>query len=67
MSTLVNYSTISQLAANFLKTGDIDPVQAVNIACDCYLPSDYIATPAAIRENIYKAMANLQKMRRQAS
>ncbi|MGI0487013.1 hypothetical protein ACN4EK_16350 [Pantanalinema rosaneae CENA516] len=64
---LVDYSSVSQLSANFLKMGARDPVEAVNLACDCYLPDTYSPMPAEIVENIQKVGRRLAKMKRQAS
>jgi hypothetical protein len=64
---LVDYSSISQLSANFLRMGARDPVEAVNLACDCYLPDSYVAMPVTVVENIQKVGQRLAKMKKQAS
>jgi hypothetical protein len=63
---LVDYSSISQLSANFLKHGSKDPVEAVNMACDCYLPDNYTASPANVVESIDKVRQKLKRMKRKA-
>lgn len=52
-SVLADYSSVSQLAANFLSKGVAsNPVEAVDLACDFYLPEGYIAKPAEIKARI---------------
>jgi hypothetical protein len=65
---MVDYSSISQLSANFLKNGVVkDPVEAVTMACDCYLPDRYTATPSQLLENINQLSRRLDNTRQKAS
>jgi hypothetical protein len=68
VSAIVDYSSISQLSANFLRS-DIakDPVEAVNMACDCYLPDDYTAKPCKLVEDINKINRRRKNIEREAS
>jgi hypothetical protein len=64
---MIDYSSITQLAANFLRCGAQDPVEAVDLACDIYLPEGYVASPATIKENIYRVAIRLASLKQQAS
>ena len=61
---IIDYSSVTQLAANILKAGSVDPVEAVNLACDIYLPEDYVPSPTQIKENINKVIQQLARMKK---
>jgi hypothetical protein len=68
VDVLVTYSSISQIAANFLNNKmACNPIEAVDMAFTCYLPSNYIAKPCELVENINKVGSNLKKMKSKAS
>jgi hypothetical protein len=68
VAVLVNYSSISQIAANFLNNEmACNPIEAIDMAFACYLPSNYIAKPCDLVENINKVGSNLKKMKSKAS
>jgi hypothetical protein len=68
VDVLVTYSSISQIAANFLNNGmACNPLEAIDMAFACYLPSNYIAKPCDLVENINKVGSNLKKMKSKAS
>ena len=62
---LVDYSAITQLAANFLRQGGINPVEAVDRACDFYLVSSYTPKPARLLESIDAMHRRLKTMKQQ--
>ena len=67
-SVVVDYSSISQLSANFLKNGIArNPVEAVDMACDCYLPTDYAARPCKLVGDINKISQLRNNLDRKAS
>jgi hypothetical protein len=68
VSVIVDYSSVSQLSANFLRSGMAkDPVEAVNKACDCYLPYGYTAKPCKLIEDINKINRRRNNTDRKAS
>ena len=68
VDVLVDYSSISQIAANLLNNETAcNPIKAIDMAFACYLPSNYIAKPCALVENINKVGSNLKKMKSKAS
>lgn len=68
VSAIVDYSSISQLSSNFLRNGIAkDPVEAVNMACDCYLPDNYTAKPCKLVEDINKISRRRNNIGRKAS
>ena len=62
---LVDYSAITQLATNFLRQGGINPVEAVDRACDFYLGSSYTPKPARLLESIDAMHRRLLTMKQQ--
>jgi hypothetical protein len=54
-SPLVTYSAINKLATNAIQDKKVDPVTAVNTACDSFLGIAYVPTPVPICENLYSA------------
>jgi hypothetical protein len=64
VEVLMNYSSVSQIATNFLKDGTAsNPLEAVDMAFACFLPSNYIAKPCQLVEDINKVRQSLNKMK----
>ncbi|HEY9799210.1 MAG TPA: hypothetical protein V6D25_02540 [Leptolyngbyaceae cyanobacterium] len=66
---LIDYSTLSRLAANQIRYEDKHPVEAVRIAFQLLLPK-YTPEPFPIIENVYKAdkrLKNIAKQKRLAA
>lgn len=61
---LIDYSAINRLAANLIIRQDLNPVDAVNQACDLYLKPNYQPKPVQLLENVYKADLKLEKQRK---
>lgn len=57
---LIDYIGLTRLAANFIHDRNMDPVKAVRLAGDLFLPSSYVPAPVPIVENVYKADRRLQ-------
>jgi hypothetical protein len=67
VEVLVNYSSISQIAANYLNSGKAsNPLDAVDMAFDCFLPPAYVAKPCQLVENINTVGRKLNKMKKLA-
>ena len=67
VAVMVDYCAINQIAAKFLKTGQAKtPVEAVNMACDCYLPEQYDAKPCNLLDNINQFDRKLNREREAA-
>lgn len=64
VSVIIDYSSITQLAANFLKCGAGNPVEAVDLACDIYLPESYVPSPTELKENINKVAQQIAEMKK---
>lgn len=63
---LINYSSISQIASNFLSDSTAsNPVEAIDMAFACFLPKTYVAQPCQLVENINKVRQKLSKVKAQ--
>lgn len=57
---LIDYSAINRLATNFVSVHDMNPVDAVNQACELYLLPGYTPHPLQMVENVFKADKRLK-------
>ena len=61
---LVRYSAINQIAKNKIVDAGMNPVQAVDEACDVYLGKAYVPKPAKIVESVHAQGRRVKSARR---
>jgi hypothetical protein len=69
-SPLVTYSALNTLARNAIIDRDIEPIQAVNEACDQFLGKNYDPKPIPLAKNLYaegRRLIQAKKRQSQAS
>jgi hypothetical protein len=62
-SPLVTYSAINKLAKNAIEDRGLEPVQAVNEACDHYLGKAHEPKPVQMLENLYSQGQRLKQVK----
>lgn len=62
---LVTYAAINKLAKNSIDDSGIEPIKAVNIACDAFLGAAYEPSPVKIVENIHKQGKRIKQAKKQ--
>ena len=61
---LHTYAAINRIAVNRIIDGNINPIDAVNYACDMYLGARYIPKLSAKAENLYVQGRRLEKAKK---
>ena len=64
---LVTYSAINKLAKNAIDDKEVDPITAVNQACDSFLGVAYVPKPVKFCPNLYSEGKRLKSARRKKS